>query len=354
MPDPLLKVFHPCYTEEAKRNLIENLTLPPGRSEADVVRHAEATLAQYLDVPPSWVILTNSCTAAMEAAFALRPGAENLGPASFPICTWPSTYSWHDPTRRLFYDNVFGTEQAIDRASSGSAFYLVNLHGKQLPEAYFTELYAKSCWTVLDAAHRFGEGMALLQRGVLNAVCYSFDVRKEVPLIRGGALVAPLLHAYRRRIEEMLDSGTYRRKLRTTWDRNRVVGRNHRMDACNAGMLEAQLRKACEWWSIRQDLLTAYELELTPDVMMTLAKTHSGHMAVARLRTEWARSHVVAALDSHCIAHSHHYHIPAALGYDFNRLVQEYLQWITLPCHVGMTVQDVERVCHVIKAAAQL
>lgn len=289
----------------------------------------EKYLAKHLGIPEDCVIATMSCTHALEAAkYVFFPeGGFRVSPL-----TWPATYmvpAGIDPPTFVDVDPTSGWPlEPVDIA--------VDLWGRpstSLP-----------C-TILDSAHRFlaPEHADILHQGLAKAVTYSFAPQKELPCFVGGALCfSPqvddlLLHEARM----YLNCGTL--------DREPVLinGTKGLMPDIAAAMIWENLRRHryVGQRKKREDLLREYEKLLGPS-MLTQPGYHnsSGHLCVLNFPE---RDLVTSTLTSRSIEWSIHYPIALPEGVCCNaKALADSL--LTVPLHVGMSPQDVRRVCYAL------
>jgi dTDP-4-amino-4,6-dideoxygalactose transaminase len=140
-----------------------------------------------------------------------------------------------------------------------------------------------------------------------------------------------------------------------------LLGLNSRLDALQAVVLSAKMRRLDEWNASRRVLMTLYRRLLEPSAASLVEQLPGGsgvhHLAVARVPD---RDRIRAALAEAAIGTGIHYPTPCHLlapyaEYSVRRLPvaeAQAAQILSLPLHPHMQPEDVERVCAVVSAAA--
>jgi dTDP-4-amino-4,6-dideoxygalactose transaminase len=321
----MLKVSDPFYCPEGLAAMQE--AMQPGQLHPRVWTDlAQQDVAEHLGVPEDWVLLTNSCTAALWVA-----GRHLIGrKVSVPILTWPSTWTWC-PEGPTLCDVDF------DGRPCGPVEVGVALWGRQFPgQAY-----------ILDAAHRFGDGANEVRSGGRYAICYSFGPQKEIPCVRGGCIVSQLITD---KMRDYCRSGTH--------DRYSVQpgGQNLEMAEPFAALLSAQLKHHAEWYQRRQELLKAYDLSLQSvglgAALLTQPGQASGHLCVVRAPTEDVRELWRVRLGNAGVETSVHYCLPLWVRpCDFPGAWELSKTVLTLPCHLNMSAEDAHKVVQILVGA---
>ncbi len=294
------------------------------------VAQFEERLAKLADLPVENVIATVTCTDALAAAaWAI------LGKSSARVC--PFTYAGT-------YTGIVGPLEWVDCDEEGwpveDVTVGVELWGRRLEH---------SRCEIMDAAHRFSpeEHGVLLSGGDVLAVCYSFGPMKEVPGVRGGALLcASGEHAQlaRRFVNNGITPGG---KLP-----DYPFGRKSYMANAEAGFLGPQFREAARWRGARQRVLDAYSRYFPKGSnvaeLMTLPGEASGHLAVLRFPSRGAREIARDALSVLSVETSVHYPVPENAPQGCKDLSGRVL---SVPCHVSLTEVGVSLVAKRIISA---
>ena len=300
-------------------------------------RQFEAALASYLGVPADWVLCTNSCTAALHLFYLARRDANrNL---TSPVLTWPG--SWVYAGDDAAFLDVAEDGFVRDHYDNEDVQVLVDLWGRGMPARH---LKPHPGPRVLDAAHHFGSGIDGLKAGHWDAVAYSFGPVKELTVGRGGALVGALCE--RPEVREMANVGTSLRRPA------HQCGGNFEMPELAAAMGPAQLALHRRLKPLRQILLARYGRRL-PEGVEAMTDVHaSGHLMVIRARDAVQRLHLQNRLALEGIQSSIHYILPKwidAAAYPNASALSSTV--LSLPCHTGLTPEDVDKVCAVVAKA---
>lgn len=331
-----IKLSSPEYDNVATAAMLE--ALAPGQLDPTAwCRAAETALAQFLNVPRDQVLLTSSCTAALHIATVMLSQHDGQV-VEAPVFTWPSTYS-HAQHRNLVDTDAGAWPIWSDREDV--LRIVVSLWGRPIPARC---LAAPGGPFILDAAHSFGYGLDLLAQGRVAAVCYSFGPQKEVPCVRGGAVVSPhITPAWR----ALAHSGTL--------DRYGVMERgwNYTMPEPFAAMLPRQLDLVEQRKALRRATMRSYISD--PDIRSlsyVSPEDASGHLMVLEARDETERTRWAGNLLTNRIECGIHYQMPAWLppakfptAWGLSRRV------LSVPLHTHLTPTDVERVVKAIRSS---
>jgi dTDP-4-amino-4,6-dideoxygalactose transaminase len=296
------------------------------------VRGLEKVIARRLDVPPEWVLATNSCTSALGVAFLLCEDEMCRPPGSLPrvrVCplTYPATYCW----AVNFGWEIEWVDCDEDGWPVGEVDVGVDLWGRAFPG---------SC-CVLDAAHRVLDSRhsELLRGDNVRAVSYSFGPQKEVPCLEGGALVAPALEKRRETAEALIQSG----------QGNALAGGwKGYLSGPSAAAISKQISGHERAKQHRQNALAEYR-EWFGSALLTQPGEASGHLAVVRLQTPGHALAAKARLRKLHIDHSLHYPIPENIPCPNAKALVETL--VSLPCHTEMRRHDVLLVARAVLTA---
>ena len=293
----------------------------------------ERHIARELDVDPSWVVATRSATVALESAyrFLLDEKEEvRVSPLTF-VSTYSGAVNAGLPIRWVDVDDAGYPLSDVDVA--------VDLWGR--PHRLASG--ERGTPALVDAAHRClaPEHGDLVRQG--TAIVYSFDLRKEVSCIIGGAIVSPRIPT------------TYLREwLHFGLDSNRIPipglgGTNGGLpDPIAAQALEG-LKRLNRSRTKRQRTLDVYHENFGTALLSTPPEA-SGHVAVLRTRNEGETRLIRSKLDYHRVQNSCHYPVPTEYGCPSATALAKRL--ITLPCHVYMkNPSDPLRVARIVTNA---
>jgi len=229
--------------------------------------------------------------------------------------TWPATYSWH----RGVVNFTENPRQNVDIS--------VDLWGKAGTPA-----------TIVDAAHNLldpNHGVMLKDMASpVMAVCYSFGPQKEAPSFMGGMVIFKYASeaAMARRF---LTCGTVDRQ----WQG--IKGRKGLMPDPVGAMVKAQISRLRDTRNKRTRLLKEYHRCLG-DWLFTKPNECSAHLCVWEAQSKAHRDKVRKRLNSQRVAWGHHYPVPDCVRGYYRDLSDTV---ITLPLHMGMTVNDVRDIC---------
>jgi dTDP-4-amino-4,6-dideoxygalactose transaminase len=299
------------------------------------VEGLEHSIGYQLGVPPACVIATRSCTDALAAAWVyVLPWQSTV---SVTAMTYAATFS--------FQNTLGGELRFVDVDNDGWPTEWVevgvDLWGRPFP------VERLGYPVVLDAAHRVlaPEHGQYLTSGRVSAVCYSFNVQKEIPCICGGALVLqPELEHLREDILGFIRSGTLKRKG--------VPGRmgiKGYMPDPVAAWISMQQKAWKKWqYKTRQLVLEEYENKCG-NFLVTRKGEASGSMAVIRFATNAERELVRRRLQGHHVETSIHYEVSEE--FKCPNATDLAGRILTVPCHAAMVRPDVMRVSRIIMSA---
>jgi len=337
MPKETLKLSSADYPENAAELMAA--ALAPGQLDPESwQRDAEVKLAEFLGVDPMDVLLCGSGTAALTIAHHFL-GDNGKLPVEAPALTWPSSYCY-SPFVRL-----------VDCPASHSPAWSKDLL-LRVPVALWglpvnigvLEVIRPHGPVVYDCCHAFGKGLEELEDELVDAVVYSFGPTKQVPCVRGGAVVSPHINKWWRAYR---DSGTLGRHFLM----NR--GGNFEIPEPFAALLSAQLDvpKVLREDRYRAALLEAYAsaFDGKPLALLTHPNYASGHLCVVLFPNEGARITAMGRLNQANVQYGLHYGLPAWLPLNLFPFAHDLsLRTLSLPCHLHMTQADALRVAETI------
>lgn len=296
------------------------------------VMHTYVTnmVATAVGVPPSWVLMTNSCTSALTAAYYFNPNIR----VSVPLMTYSATAA----PARLLGREVHSVDVDDAGWSVEDTTVAVDLWGRAAPTGLQTR--------ILDAAHRFAgeEHAALADRGV--AICYSFGPQKEVSCPQGGALVWSAMEdaETREQVEAFINYG---QRGRVATGRGGICGWMPEPTAVLLGAHMAKQQRQKDY-SIRQSLLETYDSFLGT-LLLTKPGEASGHVAVVLLPDEGSAKAVRATFKRLQIECGHHY--PIGTRYAGTNAYALSRRILTLPCHTHMVPKDAAKIARTVLTA---
>jgi len=323
----LLKLSDNVYPPIAKDAALA--TLGAGITDPEAVQYvAEVRLAAYLNVPPEWVMLTNSATSALHLAYQFMLMGRR---PQVPVYTWPASYT------------AAGRYTLVD--ADPWPYFQDEENPFTVGVCMWGQPWRFGHVDLLDAAHAFGEGIDQLRSDEVSAVVYSFGPRKEIPCMRGGALISKRIdnrwRAYR-------DSGTI--GPHAVFHK----GLNLEMSELSAAILGESLPFHEGQKLRRQTMMQRYFVNLrdVPSVRV-LTSGGSGHLEVLHFESEIQRDAVAWALKKNDIQSGIHYRLPMWLApTKFPRAYDLSTKVLSVPLHLNMDEKDVDRVCQIIAASA--
>lgn len=327
----------PPYATKKDLDRITTLLTTGKWSYGPKAKELERRIAELLDVPPEWVIATDSCTTALAAAGRLIAPQGGVAPGNgkLRVCplTWPSTYSWcHDEGDQIEWVDCDDEGWPVSEVDVG-----VDLWGRALPD---------SCpVSILDAAHRFGDAEhgGYLREGAVQAVCYSFAPQKEIASFQGGALVSPRLPGSD--VPSYLHAGTRDRVYCQGGGVKGLISDPAAMLAYRNMTHHDELKEA------RQKLLQEY-YENLGDSMLTRPGEASGHLAVLDCGSPKIKHMVELALSrGPKIAYGHHYPLNEEQREACPNAAALSDRIITLPMHPALSRTEVVNICRRVRLA---
>jgi dTDP-4-amino-4,6-dideoxygalactose transaminase len=189
-----------------------------------------------------------------------------------------------------------------------------------------------------------------------DAAAFSFYMSKNLAGYGDGGMVTTTDAEVARRVRALRDHGQAERGVFG------VIGYNSRLDELQAAVLNVKLRRLLKWNEARRRLADYYNEKLMHlDVVTPTESAGCEHVYhVYTIRTP-RRDQVAAALKAAGIGHATHYalppHIhPAVTSFGLNQVslpvtMQCAREALQLPMYPELTVEQVDEVCAVVKAA---
>ncbi len=348
-----------------------------GGSTREARAAVTARLSELLDHPPA-VLLTGSCTHALEAAALLSgvgPGDEVVVPAF----TFPSTataFLLRGATVRFAdireHDGNVDPESVATRLSDRTEVVVaVHYAGVPADVAALSQLASTvGASLVEDAAHGLHTRVAGRPLGRAGAfACFSFHRTKNVTAGDGGALVVndpDQVAAAQAAIDKGTDRAAFEAGLVPAYDWTGLGSAWHLPDSA-LPTLDASLRAAGEVQAVRRRVWDRYRTELSswadsvgarlPEVPADVE--HPAHIFWIRLPDGWDRDAIAAVCRGQEVEVARHFGALPASPYgrtiahpeDACPVAQRFAeQLLRLPLHHQLTDADVDRVLEVITA----
>ncbi len=293
----------------------------------------------------------------------IGPGDEVLVPANTFVATAEAVALAGARPRFVDVDadTLLVTPSAIEEAVTPAtrAVVVVHLYG-QMPdiEAILDVATRLGLVVVEDAAQAHGASWGDRRAGSFGAAgCFSFYPGKNLGAFGDAGAVVTSDPDLADRLRSVRDHG----RSPGGHHRHDLLGTNSRLDAVQAVVLSAKLRRLDAWNRARQRLRAAYAEHLD-DERARLVRELSGsrgvyHLAVARVDD---RDRVRAQLAERGIATGLHYPTPCHLMAPYRGLADKVLrvaeaqagQVISLPLYPHMGFDDVEYVASEVNAVA--
>lgn len=278
-----------------------------------VVGDLQAALAQFWGVPAEWILLTSSCTEAIQL-WSMWCARDAGAPLTWevPALTWPGSYCGvHRNLPHMFADLLWEDDPHPNMQTATQI--RVRLYGEDL------DLDGAGKYSLLDCAH---DVEFMPDFGPFQAAAYSFGPCKQLSAERGGALVSP-----------QCANGELRLMANSGVDGGRVP----RMDTalkCGmypsaAGMILSQLGRFPSDQIIRTRIIEWYRrvFENTTDVKVF---GDSGHLAVLYFSDTRMLHTFSERLFCQHVRTGHHYRPPR--GVDCPNARSFASRILTVPC----------------------
>lgn len=338
----------------------------------------EAELSEYLG--GAHVVATSSCTTALEICFAHLdlPAGSRVG-----VPTWTFAASAHAPSRHGLAPVLLDSEPSSLNVDPGAveaalaegldALVVVQFAGEPVAEEVYAMAAAAGVPVVEDMAHGLG---TVDHRGLVAAQgtvggCLSFYATKNLTSGEGGAIVTDdselATFARRYRLHGM---------TRDAWSRHRPAedegydvidpGIKANLPDPLAALARSQLRRFDDMQKRRRAIEVRYRagladvpgLRFVPDAM---SEGSAHHLCVVVLPEGTLRSAVIAAMGAEGIGTSIHFRPLHRLSWYRERAlvgptgvaVADAIapRVLSLPQFPGLTHDEVDRVCAVLRSA---
>ena len=296
-------------------------------------------------------------------ALGIGPGDEVLVPANTFVATVEGVVLAGASPRFVDVDpdTLLVTPEIIEQSATANtrAVVVVHLYG-QMPDMDRIMFTARrlQLHVVEDAAQAHGATWGSARAGSFgDAGCFSFYPGKNLGAFGDAGAVVTDDPELAERLWSIRDHG----RLRSGHHDHTRLGVNSRLDALQAVVLSAKLRRLDSWNRARRALVDFYRELLDPDIVTMVQQSPGGsgvhHLAVARVAQ---RERVREELAAVGVATGIHYPTPCHLvppfrHFSHNRLPvveQAAGQILSLPMYPHMPMEKIERVATAINRIA--
>ncbi len=297
-------------------------------------------------------------------ALEVGPGDDVIVPANSFVATTEAVVLAGATPRFADVDpgTLLLTPHSIEAAMTPAtrAVLVVHLYG-QLPDMEAIEATASrlGIHLVEDAAQAHGATWRGRRAGSFGIMgCFSFYPGKNLGAYGDAGAVVTSDERLMLRLRSMRDHG---RSLGQHYEHD-LVGLNSRLDALQAVVLSAKLRRLESWNAARRQSVAAYRDLLDPErarlVEQLPGVSGAHHLAVVRVRD---RDQVRAQLADAGIPTGVHYPTPCHRMRPYERFATAPLpnaesaaqQVLSLPLHPYMQAEEVDHVCHELHKVAR-
>jgi dTDP-4-amino-4,6-dideoxygalactose transaminase len=258
-------------------------------------------------------------------------------------------------------DTLLMTADTLAEAAGPNtrAAIVVHLYG-QMPDmdALGAATASLGIHLIEDAAQAHGASWGARRAGSFGvAGCFSFYPGKNLGAFGDGGAIVTSDEALTERLRSLRDHG---RGLGGHYD-HQMLGLNSRLDALQAVVLTAKLRRLDDWNAARRELMALYARLLDPEAAVLVEQLSGGsgvhHLAVVRVRER----HILrAALAEAGIGCGIHYPTPCHLVPPYAKFDErrfpvaeaQAAQILSLPLYPHMQPEAVSRVSDVVNASA--
>ncbi len=258
-----------------------------------------------------------------------------------------------------------------DKGIKVGGIMVVHYGGMPVDVDDFKDLANKYCCELFeDAAHCSGSEYKRNKVGYSSRYAmYSFHAVKNLSMGDGGAIATndTAIYNYLKQLRWLgIDKSTFERSQDGlySWEYDcPVLGYKSHMNSIQAAIGRGQLLHLDEDNKYRAELVDRYLtnmffMEHIKPIGKQAGKTSSNNMFVVRFESREARERVMAALRCNGVQYGHHYKnnaLYAPYKHLQHGLLENMRIWnetaLTLPLHLGVTIQDVDYVCDIIDKA---
>ena len=293
----------------------------------------------------------------------IGPGDEVIVPANTFVATVEAIVLAGATPRFADVDDgtLLLTPETIQAAVTPAtkAVVVVHLYG-QMPDMEAISQTTASLGLMLleDAAQAQGATWAGRRAGSIGiAGCFSFYPGKNLGACGDAGAVVTSDGAFAELLRSLRDHG--RVQGAHGHHRHDVLGMNSRLDAVQAVVLSAKLRRLDEWNRSRRTLMAAYRDSIDPDAGRLVEQLPGGegvhHLAVVRVRD---RDRVRERLAEHGVGTGIHYPVPCHRMAPYARFATGSLpvaeaaadRQLSLPLFPQLPVEDAQRVGELLTA----
>lgn len=296
-------------------------------------------------------------------ALGIGPGDEVLVPANTFVATAEAVVLAGASPRFMDVDleTLLVTPEIIEESATPTtrAVVVVHLYG-QMPnmDRIMSTARRLQLHVVEDAAQAHGATWGSKRAGSFgDAGCFSFYPGKNLGAFGDAGAVVTADPILAEKLRSMRDHG----RSRSGHHDHTCLGSNSRLDALQAVVLSAKLRRLDSWNRARRALVGFYREFLDPDVVTMVQECPGGtgvhHLAVARVAQ---RERVREELAAVGVATGIHYPTPCHLVLPFRHFSHDRLatvelaatQILSLPLYPHMQIEKIERVATAINRIA--
>jgi len=359
-----IPVFRPSLLRPAGHPILDEVLNSGWWGTGAKVVEAESSFAVYADVIPERCLMLNSCTAALHLAVKLFPDAKRF---LVPSLTFVSTALAPRYENKCVEFVEVGEDLCIDQddalrmlGSTNDVVIAVHLGGHP---AKLDKLREHGCRIIEDCAHALGTFDEDIHVGTQDIGCFSFQATKSLPIGDGGMLV--MASADQR---PSMTALSWCGIEQTTWDRTDgsyhweykidTIGYKYRANDIMAALLLDQFEGFTEADEERCKRAKIYSQEFQNLSWLDVPQTREGtcpnwqeYIVRTPFRDELAQH--LADLGIATTVHYYPIHLYKPFWQVNDGLVSpqslprtEVLakEILTIPCFVGMTDEEQERV----------
>ena len=355
----MIKLFHPYIPEEFTTELKEVLA-SGWIGQGGVTERFEKEFASY--VGAKYAVMTNSATSALNLAVEVSSLGDGDEVLTTPITFVSSNHAilkagaepvFVDVDPKTLLMDLDKAEEAITPYTK--AIMAVHYGGNPMDIYKLYYLAKKYDLTVIeDAAHACGASYDNHNIGHFGLTCFSFHAVKNLPVGDGGMIVTNDEDQYKN-----LRSLTWMGIDRTTYDRSKTpykweydvttLGNNYHSNDIAACLGSQGLKELAVWNGRRADIVELYKgwipwaefLETTPNAIS------ANHLCVIKVdnRDSMHDKLLEAGIETGVHYKPNYHYSMYEQGQCLPETEKAYKRILSLPLHIRLTDEDVERVC---------
>lgn len=327
----MIPVLRPVFSEEERKEIheeLEKVLVSGWLGQGPKVKELEEKWAEYTGA--KYAIATNSCTSALDIAVRVLWMPEPVTVSAFTFVS--SALAPFNIKKRVEFIDI--DEESL---CTKKADIQVMYGGNQFGEG-----------RIYDMAHSGGEK----HKGEIS--CWSFHAVKNLPAGDGGMLTTNDEEIYKRARAVSwcgIDKSTFERnKDRYSWDYDiQRSGLKAHMNDITAIIALAKLKNLDRDNAYRQQLAEWYDKYL-PESIKRPFRSSTWHLYTIRVPDRDKLYESLAKDGISCGVHYKPlYKYPMFKGYTLPVTERVFKEIISLPMHLNVTKEDVERICKLIK-----